>query len=157
MDIAIINACLLYTSTLELLVGVMQGNTYKEGDDYVAKTGIYTHWIVYSPEEDEVVALFLDTTPVSYTHLDVYKRQVRRGEGTFAQRGFRCGRRRNQSIRTVSYTHLYERNGKSFLPAETSDSHNNGSNRSHNRLHIIIHTDNGRTKQFLCRHNAEIG
>jgi len=40
----------------------MQGNTYKEGDDYVAKTGIYTHWIVYSPEEDEVVALFLDTT-----------------------------------------------------------------------------------------------
>ena len=47
---------------MELLVGVMQGNTYKEGDDYVAKTGIYTHWIVYSPEEDEVVALFLDTT-----------------------------------------------------------------------------------------------
>ena len=46
----------------KLLVGVMQGNTYKEGDDYVAKTGIYTHWIVYSPEEDEVVALFLDTT-----------------------------------------------------------------------------------------------
>ena len=29
---------------------------------HVAKTGIYTHWIVYSPEEDEVVALFLDTT-----------------------------------------------------------------------------------------------
>ena len=51
-----------YVSKLELLVGVMQGNTYKEGDDYVAKTGIYTHWIVYSPEEDEVVALFLDTT-----------------------------------------------------------------------------------------------
>ena len=51
-----------YVSKLELLVGVMQGNTYKEGDDYVAKTGIYTHWIVYSPEEDVVVALFLDTT-----------------------------------------------------------------------------------------------
>ena len=51
-----------YVSKLELLVGVMQGNTYKEGDDYVAKTGIYTHWIVYSPEEDEVVALFLATT-----------------------------------------------------------------------------------------------
>ena len=40
----------------------MRDNTYKEGNEYFAKTGTYTHWIVYSPEKDEVVALFLDTT-----------------------------------------------------------------------------------------------
>ncbi len=40
----------------------MLDNTYKEGNEYFPKTGVYTHWIVYSPEKDEVVALFLDST-----------------------------------------------------------------------------------------------
>ena len=34
---------------------------------------------------------------------------VRRGEGTFAQRGFRCGRRRNQSIRGIQTRRSEER------------------------------------------------
>lgn len=51
-----------YLSKLDLLVRVIQDNTYKEGNEYFPKTGVYTHWIVYSPEKDEVVALFLDTT-----------------------------------------------------------------------------------------------
>ncbi|WP_308744685.1 ATP-binding protein [uncultured Bacteroides sp.] len=51
-----------YVSKLDLLISVMRDNTYKEGNEYFAKTGTYTHWIVYSPEKDEVVALFLDTT-----------------------------------------------------------------------------------------------
>ena len=49
-----------YLSKLDLLVRVIQDNTYKEGNEYFPKTGVYTHWIVYSPEKDEVVALFLD-------------------------------------------------------------------------------------------------
>ena len=51
-----------YATKLDLLISVMRDNTYKEGNEYSAKTGIYTHWIAYSPEKDEIVVLFLDTT-----------------------------------------------------------------------------------------------
>lgn len=40
-----------YLSKLDLLVRVIQDNTYKEGNEYFPKTGVYTHWIVYSPEK----------------------------------------------------------------------------------------------------------
>ena len=50
-------------------------------------------------------------TPVSYTHLDVYKRQrhprlLRRGSRKPAQRGGAHGRVQRQALHPVSYTHL---------------------------------------------------
>ena len=51
-----------YSKKLDDLLNILESNTHKEFDEYFSKTGIYTHWIVYSPEKDEVVGLFLDFT-----------------------------------------------------------------------------------------------
>lgn len=51
-----------YSQKLEFLKDVLDSDSYKETDEYFAKTGLYTHWIIYSPEKDEVVGLFLDST-----------------------------------------------------------------------------------------------
>ena len=44
------------------LLKILELKTFNEFDEYFPRTGIYTHWIVYSPEKDEVVGLFLDST-----------------------------------------------------------------------------------------------
>lgn len=51
-----------YHDKLAFMVEALESGTYKEGDEYFPDTGIYTHWLVYSPEKDEVVSLFLDST-----------------------------------------------------------------------------------------------
>lgn len=51
-----------YKQKLELLMDVLDSRSYLEKDEYFPLTGLYTHWILYSPEKDEVVGLFLDST-----------------------------------------------------------------------------------------------
>lgn len=51
-----------YHDKLAFMAEALESGTYKEGDEYFPQTGIYTHWLVYSPEKDEVVSLFLDST-----------------------------------------------------------------------------------------------
>lgn len=41
---------------------ILEADTHKELDEYFPRTGIYTHWVMYSPEENEVVGLFVDST-----------------------------------------------------------------------------------------------
>lgn len=51
-----------YSQKLAFFVDVLASNTYKEKDEYFPKTGLHAHWILYSPEKDEIVGLFTDTT-----------------------------------------------------------------------------------------------
>ena len=41
---------------------MLESDSYKEKDEYFPNTGLYSHWILYSPEKDEVVGLFTDST-----------------------------------------------------------------------------------------------
>lgn len=50
------------------LLEILKSKTHKEFDEYFPRTGVYTHWIVYSPEKDEVVGLFLDSTEAVKTN-----------------------------------------------------------------------------------------
>ena len=50
------------SSKLDFLVDVLESDSYKEKDEYFPNTGLYSHWILYSPEKDEVVGLFTDST-----------------------------------------------------------------------------------------------
>ena len=45
---------------VDYLLDVMEGSVHKETDVYFHRTQRSSHCIVYSPEKDEVVALFLD-------------------------------------------------------------------------------------------------
>ncbi len=47
---------------LKTLLKILNENSYQERDEYFPRTGRYTHWVIYSPEEDEVVGLFIDMT-----------------------------------------------------------------------------------------------
>ena len=40
----------------------------REKDIFFPQTELYTHWIVYSPEKDEVVGLFTDSTEAVKTN-----------------------------------------------------------------------------------------
>ena len=51
-----------YKQKMELLMDVLNSRSYLEKDEYFPLTGLYTHWILYSPEKDEVIGLFLDST-----------------------------------------------------------------------------------------------
>lgn len=51
-----------YLQKLDFLKEILESDSYKEKDEYFSKTERYTHWIIYSPEKDEVVGLFLDST-----------------------------------------------------------------------------------------------
>lgn len=51
-----------YLKKLDFLLQVLDSNSYKERDEYFSKTDRYAHWIIYSPEADEVVGLFIDNT-----------------------------------------------------------------------------------------------
>lgn len=51
-----------YRQKLDVLLDVLNSHSYLESDEYFPQTGLYTHWILYSPEEDEVIGLFLDST-----------------------------------------------------------------------------------------------
>lgn len=51
-----------YLQKMDYLVSVLKSGSYVERDEYLSRTGVYTHWILYSPEKDEVVGLFLDST-----------------------------------------------------------------------------------------------
>ena len=51
-----------HSQKLDDLLKILESKTYKEFDEYFPRTGIYTHWIVYSPEKNELVGLFLDST-----------------------------------------------------------------------------------------------
>lgn len=46
------------SSKLDFLVDVLESDSYKEKDEYFPNTGLYSHWILYSPEKDEVVGRF---------------------------------------------------------------------------------------------------
>lgn len=51
-----------YSVKLAFLMDVLKSNSYREWDEYFASTGLYSHWIVYSPEKDQLVGLFTDST-----------------------------------------------------------------------------------------------
>ena len=51
-----------HSEKMDFILEVLDGKSYKEKDEYFPQTGLYTHWIVYSPEKDEVVGLFTDST-----------------------------------------------------------------------------------------------
>ncbi|WP_294477159.1 ATP-binding protein [uncultured Bacteroides sp.] len=51
-----------YLQKVDSLVEILKNDSYVERDEYLSRTGVYTHWILYSPEKDEVVGLFLDST-----------------------------------------------------------------------------------------------
>ena len=55
-------------SRLNFLLEVLESKSYKEKDEYFSQTGRYTHWIIYSPEKDEVVGLFTDSTEAVKTN-----------------------------------------------------------------------------------------
>lgn len=47
---------------IDFIKDLQNENSYKETDVYFPLSGIYSHWIVYSPEPDEIVGLFIDVT-----------------------------------------------------------------------------------------------
>ena len=47
---------------------MLDNNSYREKDIFFPQTELYTHWIVYSPEKDEVVGLFTDSTEAVKTN-----------------------------------------------------------------------------------------
>lgn len=51
-----------YAQNLKVLLNVLESNSYEQRDEYFPQTELYSHWILYSPEKDEVVGLFLDST-----------------------------------------------------------------------------------------------
>lgn len=51
-----------YMQKLGELLEVLKSDSHKERDEYFPLTGVYAHWVLYSPEKDEVVGLFLDFT-----------------------------------------------------------------------------------------------
>lgn len=51
-----------YSVKLSFLLDVLKSNSYREWDEYFSRTGVYSHWIVYSPEKDQLVGLFTDST-----------------------------------------------------------------------------------------------
>lgn len=57
-----------FSSQLLFLKEVLDNNSYREKDIFFPQTELYTHWIVYSPEQDEVVGLFTDSTEAVKTN-----------------------------------------------------------------------------------------
>ena len=55
-------------SKLKLLDDILENGTFKEVEENFVITGKHCHVIMYSPEENEVVALFLDVTDSMQTH-----------------------------------------------------------------------------------------
>ena len=45
---------------VDFILDILDKGIYKEMDEYVEENEIYSHWIVYSPEKDEVVGLFIN-------------------------------------------------------------------------------------------------
>lgn len=57
-----------FKAKVDYLLDVMEGSVHKETDVYFHRTQRSSHCIVYSPEKDEVVALFLDSTETIRAH-----------------------------------------------------------------------------------------
>ena len=51
-----------YLQKIDFLKEILDSNSYREKDEYFPRTERYTHWVIYSPEKDEIVGLFLDST-----------------------------------------------------------------------------------------------
>lgn len=51
-----------YRLKLDALMHTLEGKKYEAFDEYFPKSGLYAHWIVYSPEKDELIILFIDAT-----------------------------------------------------------------------------------------------
>ena len=51
-----------YRKKLSDMSPVLKNNNYKDFDLYHPATDLYAHWIVYSPEKDVIVGLFIDST-----------------------------------------------------------------------------------------------
>ncbi len=61
--VGVVGFWICFRSFREILsLKCLMDKSYKEKDEYFPQTGLYTHWIVYSPEKDEVVGLFTDST-----------------------------------------------------------------------------------------------
>jgi hypothetical protein len=56
------------TSKLQLLIEILESGMHKELDLCFERTGRLCHVVLYSPEKNEVVALFLDTTETIQAH-----------------------------------------------------------------------------------------
>ena len=53
---------------LDFLEDILEGVPYKEIDEYFERSGRYGHWIIYSPEPDEIVGLCIDSTDTRKAH-----------------------------------------------------------------------------------------
>ncbi len=62
-----------YKSRMDFLVQVLEGGSYKEADIYIERTGKYAHWIIYSPQPDEIVSLCMDSTDTVKAHQALYR------------------------------------------------------------------------------------
>lgn len=51
-----------YKEKLDHLMDIIGSNSYDEFDNYFPQTDMHAHWILYSPEKDEIVGLFTDST-----------------------------------------------------------------------------------------------
>ena len=60
---------------LEYLLEIVNTGTHKEMDMCFELTNKHCHVVIYSPEKNEVVALFLDTTDSVQTHLALKKKE----------------------------------------------------------------------------------
>lgn len=47
---------------IEFIKDILNKETHKEIDIYFPQSEIYSHWIIYSPEPDQIVGLFIDVT-----------------------------------------------------------------------------------------------
>ena len=47
---------------IDSLQKILDSRTYKEFDRYFKDNQMWTHWVIYSPQEDQMVAIFSDTT-----------------------------------------------------------------------------------------------
>lgn len=52
----------IFKGHLNFLQEIVDNNTYKELNQYFENCDMWTHWTVYSPQEDQIVAIFSDTT-----------------------------------------------------------------------------------------------
>ena len=56
------------TSKMQLLTEILDTGTFKEVEENFEETGKHCHVVIYSPEKNEVIALFLDVTDSVQTH-----------------------------------------------------------------------------------------
>ncbi|MCP9610945.1 hybrid sensor histidine kinase/response regulator [Coprobacter tertius] len=53
---------------IQFLSDILVNGGYRELDEYFKRTDMYFHWIIYSPSENEIVGLFINSTETMKAH-----------------------------------------------------------------------------------------